>query len=354
MTIKSRRKAVPGRRGRFLLILCLCTIGLSASSAFPAVYAAKDTRVTVTQAVSHDALASLAIKTQPSTESLQDFTKLTIRKLSADAPFTSWKEARTDYYPLGPGTHSWLVNIMDGGQRIGYLIVSATEQGGYMLSEYGTGTSGLPYSLTDLRQFLVQEELISSDYSGKLELTPLYASLLPVWKLTLDHTDIYINASVPQVLPWSSDKAEEVLKVQFDGVNTISGLDSDWSPLQTYRSEGLDDPYADLQWLTSPKLKLDSAENFTVLLNQSGSLVFQSAGRNDTTGAPFMITGYQRWLPAGSSGKTSGSSPAIVYAAAGPKGKRYLPLSALQQSGTLHQLPLAGKTVIGALTTSKR
>lgn len=230
MTIKSRRKAVPGRRGRFLLILCLCTIGLSASSAFPAAYAAKDTRVTVTQAVSPDVLASLVIKVQPSTESLQDFTKLTIRKLSADAPFTSWKEARTDYYPLGPGTHSWLVNIMDGGQRIGYLIVSATEQGGYMLSEYGTGTSGLPYSLTDLRQFLVQEELISSDYSGKLELTALYASLLPVWKLTLDHTDIYINASVPQVLPWGSDKAEEVLKVQLDGVNTISGLDSGWSP----------------------------------------------------------------------------------------------------------------------------
>lgn len=350
MTNQTKRRAGPLRYRRFLLLLCLGVTGLSVSSSFPAVYAAADTPVREVQAVSVDALGLLAMETALSPESLQDFTQLTIRKLSAAAPFTDWKDARTEYYPLGPGTHSWLVNVMDGQQRIGYLIISATAQGGYMLSEYGAGTSGLPYSLTDLRQLLVQEELISATYSGKLELSALYAPLLPVWKLTLDNTTVYINASVPQILPWSAGKTDTLLQKQLSGFSGLSGQDLGLTPQKAWISGGQDDPYADLAWLTSPGLKLAGGTGFVSSLAQYGSLAFQSSGRNDILGAPFMITGYQSWNP----GSIQGSaSPAVVYAASGPKGKRYLPLSVLQQSGTLHRLTVSGKSALGAAAKPK-
>ncbi|UQZ36111.1 hypothetical protein C2I18_22820 [Paenibacillus sp. PK3_47] len=349
MKIKTRQKAASGRKIRLLLLLCLGVAVLWTGPAFPSVHAATDSRVTVTQAVSHDKLSALAMKSLPSPASLQDFVSLTISKLSANAPFKDWKNAGTEYYPLGPGTHSWLVNVMDNKQRIGYLIITAAQQGsGYVLSEYGAGTSGLPYSLAELRQYLVQEELIPSAYSGPMELTAFYAPLLPLWQLVLDDETLYINASVPEVLPWSTSKTEAVLKLTVRGTDTVSSLINGLSPLQAFKGKGQDDPYADLQWLANPKLKDLSGDSFSAaLLGQYGSVAFQSAGRNDSLGAPFMITGFQRWtLPA--AGKIATSSSAVVYAASGPGGKRYLPLSFLQQSGTLHPVTLTGPDKLGA------
>lgn len=254
MKIKARQTDRFGRGVRLLLCLCLGLTLYSAGSAFPAELSATGTRVTVTQAVSQPSLPLLEMKWMASPESVQDFARLTISKLSADPPFTSWKNAGTEYYPLGPGTHSWLVNVMDGEQRIGYLIITAKDQGGYMLSEYGAGSYGLPYSLQDLRQFLAQQELIPSNLSGQLELTALYAPLLPLWKLTIDNKTLYINASVLQVLPWSISKAEDMLHVKSAAAGAISSLEPGLAPLPAYQTGGQDDPYADLLWLTAPPL----------------------------------------------------------------------------------------------------
>lgn len=344
MKIKARQKDVLGRHVRLVLCLCLGLVGFSAVSDFPQALAATGSKVTVTQAVSRDPLPLLTLKSVPSPESLQDFTRRTIRKLSADAPFTAWAGAGAEYFPLGPGTHSWLVNVVNGESRIGYLVISATEQGGYMLSEYGAGSYGLPYSLQDLRQFLVQQELIPSSYTGKLELTALYAPMLPLWKLTMDQTTLYINASVLQVIPWSLSQAEAVLKNTFDETSSLSSLDTGRSPLPAYRSGGQDDPYADLLWLTSPALKPVSIDSIAALLATGGSLAFQAAGRNDTLGSPFMVTGYQSWrLSSGSKGESP--RPAIVYALSGPEGRRYLPLAALLENGTFHKPPSSGNPI---------
>jgi hypothetical protein len=337
MKICIRRRLNLGRHRRLLLLLCLGLI--VAGSGFPLEGAATGSRVSVIQAVSQDKLPVLEMKVAPSPVTLQDFVRLTVGKLAAETPFQDWKDAETEYYPLGPGTHSWLVNVMSGGQRVGYMIISAADTGGYMLSEYGAGTYGLPYSLNDLRQFLVQEGLIASSYSGKLELTALYAPLLPVWKISINGKTVYINASVPQILPWSLSKAEAVLEGRLADRNLVTSRDSDFSPRSAYRSGGSDDPYKDLQWLTSPKLPAVSADSFAAQLAPGRSIAFQAAGRNDALGAPFMITGYQSWQPDTAEGNKDGGSNAASYAASGREGKRYLPLSALQDNGTLHNLP---------------
>lgn len=359
MKIKARQKGSLGRRGRLLVCLTLGLTLFAASASPPPALAATGSRTTVTQAVMQEILPALTMKQAPAPETLQDFTRITISQLSANAPFKEWKDAGTEVYPLGPGTHSWLVNVMHGEQRIGYLIISASDNSGYMLSEYGAGTYGLPYSMNELRQYLVQEGLLTSNYSGTLGLTALYAPLLPVWKLTLENKTIYLNASVLQVLPWSLSQANSILSGRLEATAlVVSGQDQARRPSPALRGGGQDDPYADLLWLTAPELKSISEASLSALLTARGSLAFQAAGHNDALGAPFMITGCQSWLPAATApGSQDKSSQAIVYAAAGPGGKRYLPLAALQRSGTFHQppLPLSGSTALGvALPTVHR
>ncbi|MBW4082604.1 hypothetical protein [Paenibacillus sp. S150] len=354
MKIKARQRDKLGHRARFLLCLFLGLTLFSAGSSFPAELSATGKRVTVTQAVSAAHSPLLEMRTAASPESLQDFARVTLGRLSANPPFTGWKNADTEYFPLGPGTHSWLVNVMNGGQRIGYLIVSAKDQGGYMLSEYGAGSYGLPYSLQDLHQFLVQQELIPSNYAGELELTALYAPLLPVWELTFGSKTLYINASELQVLPWSASQAEGVLSEKAAGTGTVSSLAAGYSPLPVYRTGGQDDPYADLLWLSAPPLAKLSGDRFALLLAAGGSLAFQSPGRNDALGAPFMITGCQIWRSSPSGSSTSSGSPSVLYAASGPEGKRYLPLEMLQGSGTLHKLPASGSAAPGSAPSAAK
>ncbi|WNS46116.1 hypothetical protein [Paenibacillus sp. MMS20-IR301] len=356
MKIKARQNLPLGRRARLLLCLTLGLAIFAASSSFPPALAATGSRSTVTQAVTQENLPGLALKPAAAAESLQAFTRVIIGQLSADAPFQEWKNAGTEIFPLGPGTHSWLVNVMNGEQRIGYLIISAAEDGGYLLSEYGAGTEGLPYSMSDLRQYLVQEGLLPSNYSGVIGLSALYAPLLPVWKLTIENKTLYLNASVLQVLPWSLSQADSILSRQLDAKALLpAGTDQQArKPAPALLSGGQDDPYADLLWLTAPKLTAVSGPGLAALLAGRGSIAFQAAGHNGDLGSPFMITGCQSWLPA-SGGSQKSSAAAVVYAAAGPGGKRYLPLAALQQYGSFHKppLPLSGGTTLGAAPASK-
>ncbi|WP_238649430.1 hypothetical protein [Paenibacillus piscarius] len=341
MKITARQQEALRRLSRLLLCLSIGLSLLVISAASPAALASTSSRATVTQAVMQETLPELAMKPIPAPETLQAFTKQMIGQLSANAPFKEWKDAATQVYPLGPGTRSWLVNVMNGGQRIGYLIISAADDGSYLLSEYGAGTDGLPYSMNELHQYLVQQGLISANSSGKIKLTALYAPLLPVWELKVEHKTVYLNASVLEVLPWTSKEAERVLSTPpVNGAALSSGADQLRAPLPALLGGGQDDPYADLLWLTAPALKNINEASLTALLQQQGSLAFQSAGHNDTLGAPFMITGSQRWLKTDAAGDSAaGNEAAVVYAAAGPGGLRFLPLGALQHAGTFHVPP---------------
>lgn len=140
MKISVRRRLLLAGQSCFLLLLCIGLIATSSGSSS----ALAASRVSVVDSVTQDLLPVLQMDILPSPGTVQEFAKSTLNKLAAEAPFTAWKDAGIEYYPLGPGTHSWLVNVMKGEQRIGYMIISATDQGGYMLSEYGAGTYGLP------------------------------------------------------------------------------------------------------------------------------------------------------------------------------------------------------------------
>ena len=328
-----RRRNTAGRKACFLLLLSL---GLTLSSLL---FSSQLTAAGIPVGTIKIAVHELNIKTDPAPSTLKDFVQLNMDKLSKEATFKSWKGAESQYYPLGPGTHGWLVNVMKDEQRIGYLIITAKNEGGYELSEYGAGNEGLPYSLSQLRQLLVQEGLISSSYSGTLSLTPLYSPILPLWEVTISGKRLYINAAEPEILPWNYNKAESVLKMSATAVNLkfIAG-DYKRTPQAIYRTAGTSDPFENLLWITTPKLPTISDNDFSAVLKTKGNLVFQSAGRNDIVGGPLMISGYQLWRAESVTGETGTKNTNKLYAVVGRDGKRFVPLSLLQQYGTLHEV----------------
>ncbi|MDQ0195920.1 hypothetical protein [Paenibacillus wynnii] len=337
MKRKNRWRNSAGKKACFLLLL---SIGLATSSfSFPEPLAATGHSVTVYK----NTTPQLSMTTAPAPGTLKDFVQLNIDKLAEEATFKSWKGAQSEYYPLGPGTHSWLVNVMKAEQRIGYLIITAKNEGGYMLSEYGAGYEGLPYSLKELRQLLVQEGLITSTSSGNLTLTPLYVPLLPLWEVSISGKKLYINAVVPEILPWNSSKAEALLKKAGSAANLDLTVGSNLSPREVYQTNQSSDPYDNLLWLTNPKLPTISDNDFSAVLKRKGNLVFQSAGQNESVGAPLMITGYQIWTVDAQTTEPGTASMNKLYAAIGPQGRRFVPLSLLQQYGTLHQASTTSK-----------
>ena len=120
--------------------------------------------------------------------------------------------AKWNSYPLGPGTHGWVILFSDQGREVGYMIVQATESGEFRLMEYGTGSSPL-FSLTTLYRSLVQQELIPSttlfeDFvqNETIPFDRLYTSTLTsVWKVTLDDKTYYLDAKSGELLPLTKD-----------------------------------------------------------------------------------------------------------------------------------------------------
>ncbi|MFP4977003.1 hypothetical protein ACE6ED_16480 [Paenibacillus sp. CN-4] len=265
------------------------------------------------------------------------FVKEAVAKLAAAPPFTGWSGAELKIHPLGPGTHGWLVNVMRGEERIGYLIIAAKTDGGYMLSEYGAGTEGLPYSLTELRRVLAQDALIPISSIPRVKLEAVYLPLRPLWKLSDDTGSVYyLHAWKPELLPRSA--AEQALNQHSA---PIGGINRDWTPASAEVTAGAeeDDPAADLSWLAEPPVTIGAAASGSLsgVLDRS-RIVFRSRTGGGLLAAPFILSGVQRWtaLPDQPDEERQTEYAALPNGA----GVRFVPLGALlQEKGSFHPLP---------------
>lgn len=73
----------------------------------------------------------------PAEQQLKELAEQWCKQLAADPSFATWRGAKLSVYPLGPGTHSWMVILSQQEERVGYFIIHAEENGGYKLGEYG-------------------------------------------------------------------------------------------------------------------------------------------------------------------------------------------------------------------------
>lgn len=266
---------------------------------------------------------------------LEDFSKDVLSELSHQAEFQDWNHATITYYPLGPGTHGWLAAVSQGNRQIGYLIFTARENGGFMLSEYGSEES-MPYSYEDLHRRLVQESIIpsASEIPESVKIEAEYTSMLPVWKVTpRGKKSLYINALTAELLPVSDTAVGKVKLPQ--GMSSGQSLHLESASLSSGKERS--DPYDNLLWLTAPRLNVSHDSDLLQAISiHDDSLIFMSPGHNAAYGAPFSITGLQTW-------SLAKEDATVLYVATGTGGSRYLPLSMLLDTGEFRVLPSSNR-----------
>lgn len=215
--------------------------------------------------------------------------------LAKEAGFSAWQQASWNSYPLGPGTHGWVIILSDQGKEVGYMIVHAVENGGFRLTEYGTGTTPL-FSLATLYRSLIQQELIPSailydDFvlDDTIKKDRLYMdTLTSVWKIVLDGETYYLDAKSGELLPLTEDPTPRQAESMMSATDLSQGSSCLIRPAF--------DPYELMPWIQSTPLPVTSLPELKVALEQQGSLTYVTELYDEQVTMPLAVLGYQQWI----------------------------------------------------------
>jgi hypothetical protein len=216
--------------------------------------------------------------------------------LGKEKGFEDWQQAKWNSYPLGPGTHGWVIILSNQGQDVGYMIVHSADNGGYRLTEYGTGPSPL-FSLGTLYRSLIQQELIptTTSYADFVQNETIIEdriymdTLTSIWKIKLDDdTYHYLDAKSGELLPLTEDPTPQLT----DELVRATHLSQD--ALTVMRPAF--DPYERLPWIEGTPLPVTSLPELQVALEQQGNLTYVTELYGDQVTMPLAVLGYQEWL----------------------------------------------------------
>ncbi|MBW7454686.1 hypothetical protein ACFOLF_31235 [Paenibacillus sepulcri] len=279
----------------------------------------------VSAAAAAEANASLSLE-NPS--QLQTQVRAWMDILSEQQQFHTWKNAESAIVPLGPGTHGYLVTIILDRQPIGYMIVNATEQGGYALGEYGVGRHPI-FDPNTLYLSLVRQGLIESYAEATkkpLRLERIYVHpLLAVWKWDApDGQAYYLDAWTGGALPVNDAMWQKQLSVKPLGLaadveaSTLTGLSGS-------RLNSSFDPYETMPWLTKSPLMIEQPGSLLKLLDDQAKLRYTAELFDQTVLHVWPAVGYHTW------------NDQNVYVAFDQQGTRYVPLEMLVGNGLFYQ-----------------
>ncbi|KRE48365.1 hypothetical protein [Paenibacillus sp. Soil724D2] len=215
--------------------------------------------------------------------------------LARESGFERWQTAVWNSYPLGPGTHGWVVILTDHGQDVGYMIVHATDNGSFRLTEYGTGNNPL-FSLTTLYRSLVQQELIptTTSYSDFVQnktilLDRLYMDqLTAVWKISLQDQTYYLDAKSGELLPLKEDPTPRITEDRPEPTDLTSKAQTALYPAF--------DPYDRLPWVQGKPLPVTKLSELQKTLNPQAKLTYVTELYDGQVTLPLAILGYQQWV----------------------------------------------------------
>lgn len=244
--------------------------------------------------------------------------------LAREKGFLGWQGASWNSYPLGPGTHGWVVILTDHGEDVGYMIVQAVENGSFRLTEYGTGKHPL-FSLTTLYRSLVQQELIPATitYSDFIETETiakdrLYMDgLTAVWKIKLDDQTYYVDAKSGEVLPLKEDPAP---KLQADDNHLMT---TDLQTATTVMHPAFD-PYERMPWIVGTPLPVAGLTALQSALDTDKNLTYVTELYGGQVTLPLAVLGYQSWQEGPS------------YLVLDHEGPRYIQLPAALEMGHIY------------------
>ncbi|MNC34266.1 hypothetical protein D3C75_826920 [compost metagenome] len=221
--------------------------------------------------------------------------------LSGEPGFEDWAAATWTIYPLGPGTHSWVVLLQADSREVGYLVLTA-EGDSYRLQEYGQGAYPL-FSMNTLHRTLAQRGLIS-DSIPSYTITRIYAAPLQgVWRVDgAADEPLYLDAKTGEELPsldsWIPEQQSGAAgPAAADGVNpgdmpgVLKGtlIKMSFDPLlKPVWLKGSPQPHADFAaWKSGPV----SAEDIPV--------TYLGKWYGGKALYPLAVTGFHEWSRAG-------------------------------------------------------
>lgn len=185
-----------------------------------------------------------------------------VEELSAEERYKSWRNAKVNVSPMGPGMHSWLVQMtQDGNSVVGYIVIYATENGGFQLGEYGIGAYPL-FNEQSLQLSMLQLELEPDTMKAeRVYGDPLHAA----WRITTKHAVYYTDAMSGEGLPiekeqdWEDEQKKTSAENRYGLSSTDAKLEGQYSLTAAF------DPYGRMPWLTKQPMDFANS-NYTSLL----------------------------------------------------------------------------------------
>lgn len=258
----------------------------------------------------------------------------TINELSQNSEFASFHNSSLHIMPLGPGTHRFLVHVLQGKDVAGYLIITAeqspidetdTQQMKYLVTEYGVGTSSVfdPELLYLLGHRSEQEK-------GTEDSTPYemkYTGILSYWVIKNTEKTIYVDATNGDVLLDNPEVLTEPLTQDSspDRISTSHTLKT------IHKTSPLFDSSENIKWRVSTPISFRSELTLLKKLDTSKQLIFSSSEHNMWYSGPLSISGYATW--------TSPETGNVSYARLGidQSQVRYIPVKRLLGSGDFYE-----------------
>jgi hypothetical protein len=259
-----------------------------------------------------------------------------IAALTKETGFETWKTAKWESLPVGPGTHSWLIVIRQNQIEVGYLVVGAMEDGKhYKLLEYGLGKQPL-FSLNTLYHSMMQLALIDSsltqdafmqDSSWSKERYYL-KTLENFWRISRGTEVYYFDAKSGELLlnsvnPLNGSKPSAEPKVNKptasdELTNQHAAQIKDRIALTAH------DPFDKLSWINGKALSIQSLPDVKLALKAHPEMTFMAQVYQPKVIYPFALVGYHLW------------NNAQAYIALDDHGARYIPLSSLLAAGSFY------------------
>lgn len=202
------------------------------------------------------------------------------QELAKQQGFEEWQNAKVSIGALGPGTHGWLVLVKKGTDVVGYMIVHAAVDGGYILGEYGIG------DVTSLQ--LLDEHSHSLQYFGPFHMI-----------LTLETSDgqSYVEPFTQEQLPLTKrhitgQTAQQYAEAEYDYVTSKHPALLTAALTRDYFS-----PYKVMPWLTGEALNKSMIDDYSIetSIELGSELRYTTESWNETVFAAYSITGYHEW-----------------------------------------------------------
>lgn len=218
-------------------------------------------------------------------------------ELSAQERYKTWRNANINVSPMGPGTHSWLVELTQSDKTIvGYIVIYATEEGGFQLGEYGIGAYPL-FNEQALKLSLLQLELLPHAIKAeRLYGDPLHAA----WRITSKQAAAvyYTDAVSGEGLPIEKDQEWEDEQKTATAEKLRYGLtEADRKLKEQFGLMASFNPYGRLPWLTKKPLVLKDGDYSSLfqVIQSNKEIRYTTESYNGKMRQVWSVVGFDIW-----------------------------------------------------------